>query len=221
VRAGVLCLFLLAATGPVLAETIVLRSGNAPLGNADPLIRMSPGGGGTPLSSDPFTEDYFNRACAGPNSIVCQPHGAWLQQLSCDPDARWIGVDAEATPASALYCHVFEVESCCIEQARLDFCWVTDDALGDTGFGGGNPDGVYVNGVAVSPSITGGSYATESLVSVDVTGLVHCGTNELHVYNRDAGFVVSGVMFSATFELTECATPVESSSWGVIKSLYR
>lgn len=205
------------------SEVIVLRSGNATPGNPDPAIRMLVGAGGAPLSLVPFTSAEFDAACAGPNAIVTTGFSSWLPQLACDPDAQWIGIDAFNTPASALYCYEFEVETCCIEYAALSFCWATDDALGDpAAWGGGNPDGVYLNGVAVSPSIFGGSYAAETIApTTDVTGLLQCGTNRLQIYNRDAGFVVSGVLFSATLDIRECTVPVDASSWGAIKSLYR
>ncbi len=50
---------------------------------------------------------------------------------------------------------------------------------------------------------------------------MQCGANQLQVYNRDAGFAVSGVIYSATLEITECMSPVEDSSWGNIKALYK
>jgi len=60
--------------------------------------------------------------------------------------------------------------------------------LGDTV----NPAGVYLNQVPI-PAINGGSYATMSTVSgIDVTGILHCGTNTLHIYNRDLACAVSG-----------------------------
>ncbi len=204
------------------AETIVLRSGNAPVGNTDPFITMLVGSGATPLAAQPFTPTEFDMACSGPSAVVCQPHPAWASQLPCDPEAKWIGIDAVATPSSALYCYNFDVETCCIERATLSFCWVTDDVLGDLAGSGPNPDGVYLNGTALSPSIFGGNYATETVMSgLDVTDLLHCGTNSLQVYNRDLGFAVSGVMFSTTIDIIECATPTESSTWGAVKSLFR
>ncbi len=66
------------------------------------------------------------------------------------------------------------------------------------------------------------SYGAETQVGpVDVTSLVHCGSNQLEVYNRDAGFSVSGVIYSATLEIVECNSPVSNSSWGAVKALYR
>jgi len=203
------------------AETIVMRSGNAPIGNPDPQINMLVGTGATPLSGSLFTSADFAAACAGRPAIVITPHPAWLQQLPCDPAAQWIGTDPVATPASALYCQPFNVQTCCIKSATLSFCWSADDALGDGIYGGPNLDGVYINGVAVTPSINTGSYATQTQVfGVDVTSLLHCGTNELEVYNRDAALVVSGVIYSVTIDISECPVGTEKSTFGAVKALY-
>jgi hypothetical protein len=204
------------------AETITLRSGGATIGSPDPNTTVWAGSGGTLLSAAPFTANDFATACSGTSAIVCQPHPAWAPHLTCDPLAQWIGIDAFATPASAMYCQNFNVQTCCIFRATLDFCWVTDDVLGDAYAGGPNPAGVYINGVAVTPSIDGGNYATDTIASAaDVTSLLHCGNNQLSIYNRDLGYAVSGVMFSATLEILDCDVSTESSSWGNIKSLYR
>lgn len=214
----------LGALGAGLAsatEVITLRSGNAAPGSADPYITMLAGSGGAPLSASPFTPGDFDQACDGPSAIVLYPVSVYLQHLACDSLAQWIGIDAFATPASALFCQTFDVETLCIERASLSFCWVTDDVLGDPLAGGPNPDGVYLNGVAVSPSIFGGNYATETVASLtDVTSLLVTGTNRLEVYVRDIGYSVSGVMYSATLEITDCTTPTESTTWGAVKSLF-
>ena len=218
----VVCVVALAVAVPAAAETVVMRSGNAPIGNPDPLIHMLVGAGATALSASLFTSADFTAACTGRPAIVITPHPAWLQQLPCDPLARWIGTDPVGTPASALYCQAFQVQTCCIKSATLNFCWSGDDALGDGVYGGPNLDGVYINGVAVTPSINTGSYATATQVSgVDVTALLHCGTNELQVYNRDAALVVSGVIYTVTIDISECPVGTEPSSFGAVKALYR
>lgn len=209
-----------AATG-ASAETITLRSGGGTIGSPDPNTTVWIGSGGSLLSPAPFTPNDFGRACSGPAAIVCQPHGAWAQHLDCDPLAQWIGIDAFATPASAMYCQNFVVQTCCIFRATLDFCWTTDDVLGDTFAGGPNPAGVYINGVAVSPTIEGGNYATQTTATADVTTLLHCGDNQLSIYNRDLGFTVSGVMFSATLNIIDCEVSAEGATWGNVKALYR
>lgn len=203
-------------------ETITLRSGNAPANQPDPSITMLTGTPGGALLPNPFTASDFAAACSGPNATVTVPISVWLQQLACDPMAQWIGIDWQNSPGSALYCQSFDIQTCCIESATLSFCWSADDNLGDALYGGANPDGVYLNGVAVSPSITGGNYAAETQAGpVDVTSLVQCGINQLQVYNRDAGFAVSGVIYTATLDIIECMSPAEDSSWSSIKALYK
>lgn len=214
-------LFIQGAGSASAVEVVTLRSGNAPAGGLDPQITMLVGVGGAPLSANPFTQADFDSACTGPNAVVVFPISVWAQHLPCDPLAQWIGIDPFASPASTMFCQPFDIQTCCIQRAMLTFCWVADDVIGDAFYGGPNPEGVYLNGVPVSPSIDGGSYANETTVVADVTGLVHCGLNRLEVYDRDAGFSVSGVMYSATIEVEECVTSTETSSWGAIKSMYR
>ena len=84
-----------------------------------------------------------------------------------------------------------------------------------------NPAGLHLNQTPI-PAVQGGNYATELSVSgIDVTNLVHCGLNTLHIYNSDVGCAVSGVNFSATLRLEECIVPVTPSTWGGMKATYR
>lgn len=223
--AAALCIGVVTSALPttaMAAEVVVLRSGNAPVGNPDPQINLLAGSGATPLSALPFTAADFSAACGGRSAIVINPHPAWLQQLACDPQARWIGVDPFGTPTSALYCQAFDVKTCCIQSAILNFCWAGDDALGDGIYGGPNLDGVYINGVPVAPSINTGSYAAQTQVGgVDVASLLHCGTNYLQIYNRDAALVISGIVYSAMIDITECAVPTQSTTIGQVKAIYR
>ncbi|MDP2325376.1 MAG: hypothetical protein Q8N51_15300 [Gammaproteobacteria bacterium] len=205
-------------------EIITVRSGNAPLGQPDPAITVFAGTGGAPLASALFASSDFDEACNGPQAVVgLGVPGAWAQGLACDPQARWVGIGITFAPRSALYCQAFTVDTCCIEQAFLTFCWTADDCLGDIPLhGGSNPPGVYLNGNPVTPTINGGTFATETVVGpIDVTGYLSCGRNYLQVYNRDTGFNYSGVMYSATLEIIECAVPSENTSWSQIKTLYR
>ncbi len=206
---------------PALSETINMRSGGGyAYGQNDPAWTYLAGPAGVALSASPFTAADFAGALSGPMSVVVPPYGAfWLASLSCDPLAQWISVDAAAGPATALYGQSFGVQTCCITKATLNFCWASDDNIGDQLYGGANPMGVYLNGVALP--FTGGSYATESTGSVDVAGLIHCGRNEIHVYNRDAAYVVTGAMFSVNIEIVGCPVRTEQSTWGSIKALYR
>lgn len=215
-------LIALAVAPASAAEFILLRSGNAPVGSPDPQINLLAGTGATMLSPSPFTAADFAAACGGRPAVVINPHPAWLQSLPCDPLAKWIGVDPVGTPTSALYCQNFNVQTCCIASAWLSFCWAGDDALGDGIYGGPNLDGVYINGLPVVPSINTGSYAAQTVAGpVDVAPLLHCGTNSLQIYNRDAALIISGIIYRASLDITECAVPDEAASFGTIKALYR
>jgi hypothetical protein len=200
------------------AFTVTLRSGQAAAGSPDPLVKQyvvgSACGQGYPTV---FTNADFTAALSSPPAIVLSyVHPAWIAGISCDPLAQWIGVDPNATPTSVLYALEFNLPApCCIQNAKLDFCWAQDDVLGDTI----NPDGVFLNQTAL-PAISGGSYATVTSVGVDVTSILHCGTNTLHIYNRDLACAVSGVIFSATLTINECTVGVTPSTWSNVKALF-
>jgi hypothetical protein len=200
---------------------ITMRSGGGYAACAnDPAWTYLAGPPVTPLSALPFTAADFAAALSGPPSVVVPPYGSfWLPALQCDPQAQWISVDCNRGPASTLFAQAFRVDPCCITRATLTFCWASDDYLGDPPGGGPNPDGVYLNQIPLP--INGGSYATESSVTLDVTHLVHCGNNTIHVYDRDGAAVVSGAMFSVTLDILECPVKTAPSTWGSIKALYR
>ena len=199
------------------ALTLTLRSGNAPAGNPDPLVRQldlatSCGVGyATAFGTPEFT------AAAPPAVVLSFVHPAWIPHLACDPLALWIGTTANANPISALYGLEFTVPApCCIAHATLDICWSSDDTLGDAI----NPAGLYVNQTPIA-TVTGGNFTVESSVTgIDVTSLVHCGANTLHFYNRDIACAVSGLIFSATLHIEECSVPVTPSTWSHVKTIY-
>ena len=205
---------------PAGALVITLRSGNGPAGGPDGLIRQYAVASTCGLGyGTPFTAAEFTAALSAPPAVVLSfVHPAWIQGITCDPLAQWIGTDAFGTPLSVLYALEFNVpDPCCIQSASLDFCWSQDDMLGDTV----NPAGVYLNQVPI-PAINGGSYATMSTVSgIDVTGILHCGTNTLHIYNRDLACAVSGILFSATLKINECTVAANPSTWSNVKALYQ
>ncbi len=211
-------LSLLAA--PASAVVITLKSGNAAPGNPDPLITYvdlaTSCGLGYPTA---FTAAEFTAALAGPQATVIGfPHPAWQTSIPCDPSAAWVGRDNFGTPMSALYAMEFDLgDPCCFTKATLDFCWGVDDALGDAI----NPAGIYLNGTPLA-AVQGGSLASQTEVNgMDVTSLVHCGRNTLHIYDRDLGCVISGIIFSAKLDVTECIVQAHSSSWGKVKAIYR
>jgi len=202
------------------ATTILLRSGNAAQGNPDPQINMlalpGPCGVGFPT---PFTPADFAAAAGGPPAFVLSfIHPAWGPTLPCDPAAQWIGTNPQAAPQSALFAQTFKIgDPCCFTKATLDFCWQADDALGDAV----NPAGIYLNGIPI-PAVAAGNYLTPtSVVGIDVSSMLQCGPNVLYVYNRDIACAVSGTIYTATINLTDCVTPTQPSSWGHVKATYR
>lgn len=217
--------WLLAGTIESGATTIVLRSGNVAPPAQDPLITflVEPNNTCTTPFPAPFTAADFAAADAGPPAWSVIPSTAWTPSLQCDPAANWISIDQNRKQRSALYSIPFTVggasDPCCIQSARIYFCWMADDLIGDSGsFPGPNPLGVYLNGVGLP--IAGGGYTTEQGIIVDITSTLHCGENHLYVYVRDAGCGVAGTIFTAQIDYTECVTPAAPTTWGRLRARY-
>ncbi|MCA9727840.1 MAG: hypothetical protein R3E12_10780 [Candidatus Eisenbacteria bacterium] len=69
--------------------------------------------------------------------------------------------------------------------------------------------------------MSGGNFSNGgSIVDLDVTDAIRAGKNTLYVYQRDLGCGWAGVIFSATVDI-DSPTPLTSTSWGNIKSMYR
>lgn len=220
---------LMTASGALALETHVLRtgqSGGAPgsCGAADDSFTyVSNTTCGTALAANPFQAIDFNAAAAGPPARVITPIAQWGQSLQCDPDARWINsleTSCLGNPQSALYACPFVVAEPCQSTATVEVCWMVDDALGDSLYGGANPIGVYVNGTPLNALFVNGSYATETTATQSGVP-VSPGLNYLYVYQRDAGCAVSGLILSATISIEPCAVGTEAGTWGRVKSLYR
>jgi hypothetical protein len=206
------------------AAVIVLRSGSVAPTAIDPNITflVEPSNAcNTPFAAL-FTAADFAAADAGPNAWSLPAHPAWAPNLWCDPQTNWIATAPGWPPVSALYSVPFNVplpSPCCIQHATLDFCWMSDDGLGDPAGDGPNALGVYLNGAGLG--IAGGNFTSAQRVIIDITALLHCGQNHLYVYNRDRGCGISGANFSATIEYQECITPTRPTSWGAVRALYR
>lgn len=220
---------LAAASGAVAVETHVLRtgqSGGGPgvCGNADDSFTyVSNTACGTALAASPFQPIDFNAAATGLPAHVITPIAQWGQSLPCDPEARWINSSETACwgdPQSALYACPFVVAEPCQSTATVEVCWMVDDALGDSLYGGANPIGVYLNGTPLNALFVNGSYATETTASQSGVP-VNPGLNYLYVYQRDAGCAISGLILSATISIEPCAVGTEPGTWGRVKSLYR
>jgi hypothetical protein len=179
---------------------------------------------GQPILSAPFAPSDFASACSGPPAQVAAPYfTAWSSELPCDPNARWIssGVDPNCygTSVSALYCAGFD--SRCTVADSIRVCWEVDDFLGDQpSYPGPNQDGIYINGVSLGPAFTAGNPVTPT-TAVAYNVPLSAGLNYLEVYQRDAGCAVSGLMLSCTVYTSCGPVPIEETSWGRVKSLYR
>lgn len=210
---------LLGVASPSYSETIFLKSGLPGVGVPDPQNTFLAGPASGPFPAA-FTAADFAAALAGPAAVGVAPYpGAWLLSLPCDPTVKWISTDAARGPLTALYARSFNVTTCCIQNASLTFCWAADDFLGDSFAPGPNPAGVYVNQSPLA-TINGGPYNSMNTRTVNITSLLQCGTNTLHIYCRDMG-VVGGLIYSARIDITECPVATAPATWGHVKSMYR
>ncbi len=196
-------------------ETITLRSGQvdgAPglPGQTDGLIHRHPTvtTGGTALSATAFNAvSWFTPAQTGPQAVLIAPNPGWIQSLPCDADARWINFTAtNPDDGSVLYAVPFTVGSPTIRNACLTICWAADDRLGDPA-GGPNTTGVFINGSATSPVISGGGIHAQTTACANITGLVTPGVNWMYIYQRDSAQVISGLIFNATIDINCCVDP--------------
>jgi len=202
--------------GTASAEVITVRSGQVgglpgAVGQFDDVVRYLPTNpGGAPVSGSPFTPADYAGATSGPAAQVIQPVGVWTPGIS-DADARWINWAADGTiqpdgtfsgsgvgiAGSTLYSVPFFVTTAAASSGFLTIEFAVDDSGGDILFGGPNPDFLYVNGTPTGYS--GGNFATPTIHNQLIA--ITSGQNYLHLYQRDAGFGVSGLIFSATVEV--------------------
>ena len=117
------------------------------------------------------------------------------------PDAKWISTDflgGQNYGASALFAVSFEVPSVTLVNATLDVWLAVDNWLGGIG-----NDGLFVNGVAIPGSIyneQGAHLQEHAFLNLDITALIHPGTNTLYLYEYDFG-LVAGLIFGAQVTL--------------------
>jgi hypothetical protein len=217
----VLVVALFGLSVPSSAETITLRTGGGLVPyTLDPNWHYLSGPVAAPFPAA-FTSTDFANALAGPSATIIAPGVNWNTQLSCDTQAQWMSVNASAGPASALYGRTFNVETCCIESATMRYCRSAENYIGDFFVGGANPYGVYFNGVPVEIAGGGTPGGEGGGSGRDVTSLLHCGVNTVHIYNRDTDGGVSAVMMAMIIEIVACPVKTESSTWGKVKALYR
>ena len=200
-------------------QMVACTAGTGSVGDQDSKITYLQESSHTCCSEFPstFTSAEFLAAQAGPPASVRGPYAGWITALGCDPTAQWIAEDTNDDTHTTLYAYPFDVNTCCVAARNLTFCWAVDDHLGGASI---NPAGVYLNGDPLSSISGGGRHSESSAGPVDVTSMIQCGRNWLYVYDRDISSIVSGVMFSATLDITPAPFPAEPSTWSTIKTMY-
>jgi uncharacterized protein (TIGR03382 family) len=222
----------LASSAAHAVEIINLRSGQVGglpglVGQPDDIVTWRPGTPpGAPASGSAFTVTDFTMANTGAPAQVINPYTPFWTPGISDPLARWINFDGSfynpdgtpgtgyGTSGSCLYAVPFTITTVGITSAMISLEFAVDDWLGDQPVGGANPAGLYVNGV--STGYDGGSYATPSFTTQNITAMVSTGTNYLYLYQRDAGVVVSGVIFSATITVLPSPGPIALGGLGLL-----
>jgi len=203
---------------PANADTVHLYSGASTEGTYDDNIHMLTGPIDGPLTNDFTDAATFAAAINGPSAYVVTPNEQWVQQIGGDggggifeaslrtsdllSPARWISSDpngAQGGSFTALYALDFTLPEFTDASLHLEFS--ADQTLGTTA-----DNGVFLNGTALTGS-GGGNYSQVLTFDfLDVSSLLHSGTNILYLYNVNYGGP-SGVMFDATFSYTPAPVP--------------
>lgn len=215
------------AVSPIAtAEVVQFRSGQTggvpgTPGSPDDSVTINPWGnpGGSAVLGTPFIVSDFTATNSGPAAVVVQPISAWMGGVTAplsDPKARWINWSVDpagyGAAGSVLYAVPFWINTVGITSAILNFEGGVDDMLGDWLYGGPNPDGLYINGVGAGYQYVGFNYAVPTTHTQNITGMVNTGQNYLYYYQRDAGYGVSGIIFSGTIDVLP--TPATASLLG-------
>lgn len=218
-------------------EIINLRSGQVGglpgiAGQPDDIVTCRPGNPpGAPASGSAFNAVDFSGANTGAPAHVINPYlPFWTPGIS-DPLARWINFDGNffkpdgspgpgyGNPGSCLYAVPFTITTVGITSATISLEFAVDDHLGDQPFGGANPDGLYVNGT--STGYFGGNYGAPTTTFQNITTMVSTGSNYLYLYQRDAGVLVSGLIFSATVTVLPAPGPIALGGLGMLVAVRR
>jgi hypothetical protein len=227
-----------ALAGVSQAEIIVLRSGQVGglpgvAGQSDDIVTYLPNNPpGAAISPTPFTPADFAGAAGGPAAKVINAHPAWTPGIS-DPLARWInfGVDQQVQPdgsvggtgyglpGSSLYAIPFFVTTATATGGFMNIEYAVDDVGGDwyAPYLGGNPNTLYINGVAIPHQ--GGNYAASTFFSTTIP--FGPGWNYLYLYQRDAGILVSGAIFSITIDVIPAPSAAAMLGLGGLVALRR
>ena len=196
---------LLIAASLTADETVVVRSGNGPIGGTDSEVTFLLGPP-TGNFGHAFTPSDFSNVQSGPAAFIVNPNPLWIPGLSADASAQWIGTNSDASLGSgntALYGTSFQINSP-LSSATITLSYAADDGIGEAA-GGGPNTGIYLNGVPVCGTSFPIGFSQEHTVSCsDIGPVLRVGSNWLYIEDGNAAGP-AGLLFSAT--ITTVATP--------------
>jgi hypothetical protein len=193
-----IALVLSLATG-IHGAVINLHSGNG--SGTDSLIKFLDGPNATDFAA--LTPANFTSAQSGPAAFIMPPNGAWLASLPADSGAKWIGTNASAGTVSgdtALYAMSFTLANP-VASASITLNYATDNQ-----FGSSTNNGLFLNGTAVTPAPTQGSFTSQlTYTNANIGSLLTTGTNWIYFDAVNVGGP-AGFIFSATITTQDVVT---------------
>ena len=216
------------ATAPAGADQIIeLYSGNGTVGGADSQVTFAPGPIDTGFSTV-FTPGAFSAASTGAAATVINNHPAWISAAAFNANAstaalpaQWIsnsptgGAQFGDNGSSALYAIEFTITDTLISSASIDFDFAVDNLLGATTPSQGANEGLFLKGVALSGSTSGGGFSPVlNFTRTDIAPLLVTGVNTLYINVTDVGGP-AGLIFSTTINI-EGSTAVAVPEPGLI-----
>jgi hypothetical protein len=168
--------FVLVAADARADQTIVLRSGNGPIGTQDSQVHALPFGTTGDITP---TAANFTGAKTAPLAYVVAPYATYIPSLPSDPTAKWVATTPSLSAGSALFAIPFQVTDSVITSASLDLPYSVDNAI----------NGVYFNGTLISGNSHDGDYHSEyHLFRSDIAPLlIPNATNWLYINMSDYG----------------------------------
>ena len=195
------------------ADTLVIISGNGPVGGTDSDVTML-GGPDVGEWGAPLTPAQFEAARLGPAAVIPPSiHPAWAPNGAAAPGSKWIcdnsqcGNTGGENGDTTLFAHQFTLcEDDKPVSASITFEGAIDDILGDA-----DNEGLFINEMPIMGSK--GSYPHNSVVtiinSIDISDDVKQGVNHLYISDQQSptGRIALGVQYSATIDY-QCSLPI-------------
>ena len=179
--------------GSASADQIInLQSGNGIIGGTDSAITYLRGPANGPFAG-PFTATDFSSAQAGPSANIITPHSSW--QPKTIGTAQWISdrPTGASEGSSVLYAIDFTITDAFLTAASISFDFSVDNLIG----GGPNP-ALFINGTALTGSLTGHGFSgTNNFSAAGFQSLLTTGVNTLYINSTDVGGP-AGLLFSTT-----------------------